>query len=447
MAWTSRRVAEVLGCGVPATGREFARVWTDSRTVRPGDLFVALQGGRFDGHDFLADAAGRGAAGAVVRSGTAAISGLELFEVLDTTAALGNLARDRRRQIAGPVIAVTGSSGKTSTKEMIRAVLATGHEVHSTSGNLNNLIGIPLTILSAPEGTAALVVEAGASVPGEIARYREIIEPDVAVITNVGPAHLEGFGSVAAVMKEKLSLTEGISLAVVGSTAGLAEGARKLARRVIATGLETGDLVPDSCRLDSAGRAVVAIDEAEFRLPLPGVHLAANALLAWALVRELKLDPAASAGALERFGVPDGRGQVEQLAGMEVLNDCYNANPDSFRAAIATARTLGRGRRVVWAVGTMKELGDDSAGWHRRIADELVASEPALIGAVGEFTSPLAQAVSGTTVELLTAADPEELGLALAPKLKPGDLIILKASRGVALERLIPLLDSTASTG
>ena len=216
--WTSSRVADVLAVSEPGRAA-YPGISTDTRRLEPGDLFVALEGERFDAHDFLADAKAKGAAAAVVRRGTPPLDGLPYFEVEDTLVALGALARARRRLLApgSPVVAVTGSSGKTSTKEMIRAALAAQYRVHATTGNLNNLVGVPLTLLAAPEDAEALVIEAGASVPGEIARLRDILEPTVAVITNVGYAHVAGFGSLAGVLREKVSLLERTPVAVVGT--------------------------------------------------------------------------------------------------------------------------------------------------------------------------------------------------------------------------------------
>src|SRR5690348_17166094 len=181
--WESAGVAAALGVSGPR-GLHFTGVGTDTRALTPGALFVALKGDRFDAHAFLDQARAKGASAAVVRRGTPAVDGLPYFEVADTLDALGLLARARRRLLApgSPVVAVTGSSGKTSTKEMIRAVLATTYQVHATTGNLNNLVGVPLTILATPDDADALVVEAGASVPGEIARLRAVIEPTIAVI-------------------------------------------------------------------------------------------------------------------------------------------------------------------------------------------------------------------------------------------------------------------------
>ncbi len=244
-AWDSQIVAAALGVSAPARLR-FSGVTTDTRNLTPGTLFVALTGERFDAHDFLGDARTKGAAAAVVRRGTPRVDGLPVFEVADTLAALGLLARARRRGLpaTSPVVAITGSSGKTSAKEMIRAVLATRYRVHATSGNLNNLVGVPLTILGAPDDAEALVVEAGASVPGEIARLRDVIEPTIVAITNVGYAHVEGFGSLEGVLREKLALVPGAGVAVVGTDPpALAREARRLTRTVVA-GTDSGSPGP-----------------------------------------------------------------------------------------------------------------------------------------------------------------------------------------------------------
>src|SRR6266550_1994874 len=235
-AWSSVEIAQALETRAPLN-RTFTGIATDTRHLTPGTVFLALKGERFDAHDFLAKAKAQGAGAAVVRRGTPRVDGLPFFEVADTLAALGMLARARRRLLpsGSPVIAITGSSGKTSTKEMIRAALGTRWRVHATSGNLNNLVGVPLTILAAPENAEALVVEAGASVPGEIPALRGIIEPTIAVVTNVGYAHVAGSGSLEGVMREKLALAEGTPLAVVGiDPPSLAVEARRRTRTLVA---------------------------------------------------------------------------------------------------------------------------------------------------------------------------------------------------------------------
>jgi UDP-N-acetylmuramoyl-tripeptide--D-alanyl-D-alanine ligase len=440
--WDAARVRRALGLSAhPDQAATFSRVLTDTRAIVPGALFVALQGERFDGHDYLAAAAAAGAAGAVVREGTAMPAGLLGFEVPDTLRALGLLARERRRELGGPVVAVTGTNGKTSTKEMLAAVLGTRYAVYATRANLNNLVGVPTTILEAPEGTEALVVEAGANLPGEIARYRTIIEPSLTLVTNAVAGHLEGFGSLAGVLEEKLALTDGVPLAIVGpEPPALAEGARRRARAVRTAGLRGAELVPDGVELGSDARPVLTFGGVTFTLAARGLHQADNAVRVWAVVEALELDRTAAARALERFAIPGGRGDLFERGGLTILDDCYNANPQSFRAAIATARALRGERPLVFIAGTMRELGADSGALHAEIAAELVALEPALLAAVGEFVPALAPHAARLGARLVTAPDPLTLAPLVAERLRGNELVVLKASRGVALERVLPAL-------
>jgi UDP-N-acetylmuramoyl-tripeptide--D-alanyl-D-alanine ligase len=335
-------------------------------------------------------------------------------------------------------VAVTGTNGKTSTKEMLAAVLRTRYRTHATRANLNNLVGVPLTILEAPPDTEAMVVEAGANAPGEIARYREIIDPSIAVVTNVGEGHVEGFGSLDGVMREKLSLVRDVPLAVVGATPeNLAELARPLARRVV--GGPDGP-VPARIKTDDRGRPTVTVAGRTFTIPYPGRHLAANALLAWAVAEELGLDLDACAAALAALVVPGGRSEVRQEGALTILNDCYNANPPSFLAAIATARELRRGRRLIFVAGSMRELGGESGRLHTRVAEALVALEPDLLAAVGEFVPALAPYAAALGSRLITAPDAEAIGPLVAERLRGDEVVVLKASRGVALERILPHL-------
>lgn len=436
--WAASAVAEALG--VPVTGPGFSEISTDTRTLAPGALFVALSGERFDGHDHLAAAARAGASGAVVRRGTPPVPGLPLIEVDDPLAAYGLLARARRRGIKGPVVAITGSNGKTSTKELVAAVLRTRFRVHATALNLNNLVGVPQTILAAPPETEALVIEAGASAKGELARARDIIEPTAVIITNVAASHLDGFGSVEGILAEKLSLAAGAPLAIVGSTPpALAEGAERLAGRVIV-------VAPPAATADAEGRASFEVDGQQVHLGVHGVHQAGNAMLAWRLGRELHLRPAAMATALGRVVLPGGRGELLQHGGLTVFNDSYNANPASFFAAIATARAMRPGRRLVFVAGTMKELGPESAHYHREVAEALVALGPDLLAAVGEFVPALEPYRGALGDRLLVAPDAPALGPLLKARLQGDELVVLKASRGAALERILPYLGLTPAT-
>lgn len=442
-----RFVRQALGLPGGDTTR-YAAVQTDTRALVPGALFVALVGERFDGHDYLEAARDAGATAAVVRRGTPPVDGLRLLEVDDTLRAYGDLARARRRTIAGPVVAITGQNGKTSTKEMMAAVVATRWRVHRTRANNNNLVGVPLTILEAPADVEALVIEAGANLPGEIGRYREIIEPDISIVTNAGAGHLEGFGTVAGVVREKLALTRDVPLAIVGVAPDtLAAGARERgAKRVQTAGLEGAELVPEAVAIEPDGRVRVTVDGRSFTLAARGRHQAGNAMFAWAVVRELGIDPDAAAAALERFTLPGGRGEFSEHGGLSILNDGYNANPESFRAAIALARELRGTRRLVFVAGTMKELGDASTELHEDIAAELAALAPEVLALVGEFVPAFATRRAAFAGRLLEALDADTMGPQLAAELRGDELVVLKGSRGAALERILPAILSRVST-
>jgi UDP-N-acetylmuramoyl-tripeptide--D-alanyl-D-alanine ligase len=439
--WAEADVRKALGLPGPGEGRTFTSISTDTRSIPKGALFVALSGERFDAHDFLPAAAAAGAVAAVVRSGTAPVPGLSLLEVPDTLRAFGALARARRAKMPGPVVAVTGTNGKTSTKEMLAAALGTRYVTYATRANLNNLVGVPLTILESPAETEALVVEAGANLPGEIARYREIIRPDVVVITNAVAGHLEGFGSLEGVLDEKLALSEDVELAVVGvDPPALAEGARRRARRVRTAALQGAELTPKRVEIGSDARPILTMGGRTFTLAARGLHQADNAVRVWAVAEELALDLDQVAGALERFTLPGGRGELLQAGGLTILNDCYNANPQSFRAAIATAKSLRQGRPLVFVAGTMRELGAESAALHQRVAYELADLAPDLLAAVGEFVPALQPYAEQLGDRLVTAPDPLALAPLLSERLRGDEVVVLKASRGVALERILPAL-------
>ena len=439
--WDSAWVGDALGAPGPR-GLRFTGVSTDTRHLTPGTLFVALQGERFDAHAFLGPAKQAGAAAAVVRRGTPPVDGLPYFEVDDTLAALGLLARARRRLLppGSPVVAITGSSGKTSTKEMIRAVLGTAYRVHATSGNLNNLVGVPLTLLATPDDVEALVVEAGASVPGELARLRAVIEPTIAVITNVGYAHVAGFGSLAGVMVEKLALLEGVRRAVVGTDPPeLAAEARRRAPTVVAGTAPEAELRPDRAELDDEGHPRLTWRGHTVTLPVVGFHQMENAMLALAVGREAGADPASAVAALAGVRLPAGRGAVLMLGGLTVIDDTYNANPDSLHWAVKLAHWLAgrRQRPLVVVVGSMLELGRESGRLHAAAAAEIAALRPALVAAVGEFVPAFEPHRAALAERLITAPDADALGPRLKAALTGNEIVLLKASRGVALERVL----------
>src|SRR5206468_7656034 len=444
--WTSDEVAAALGVPAPAK-LTFNAISTDTRHLTPGTLFVALKGEKYDAHDFLGQAGAGGATAAVVRRGTPPVAGLPFFEVADTLTALGLISRARLRLFpeGTPVVAITGSSGKTSTKEMIRAALSARYRVHATTANLNNLIGVPLTILGAPEDTEALVVEAGASVPGEIARLRDIIEPTIAVITNIGYAHVEGFGSLEGVMAEKLSLLDRAPVAVIGSGPDAMWPEARRRTQVIPAALpgKSGDDGLLDRYLDRDGHPRLSLDSGEkITLPALGIHQLENAQIALAVAQRAGVDHDAAVRALASVQLPEGRGDVREIGNLVVIDDTYNANPASMRRAVQTGAWLAQRQRrpFVVVVGTMLELGPESARLHAEAAREIVQRRPALVAAVGTFArvfESLREALGG---RLITAADADALGPKLKSALRGNELVLLKASRGVALERVLNYL-------
>jgi len=442
-SWTSDEVGAALGVPSPAK-LKFPSISTDTRHLTPGSLFVALKGENFDAHNFLAKAREQGATAAVVRRGTPPVPGLAFFEVDDTLEALGLLARARRRLLpeGTPVVAITGSSGKTSTKEMIRAALGARYRVHATSRNLNNRVGVPLTILSAPDDTEALVVEAGASVPGEIAKLRDIIEPTIAVITNIGYAHVEGFGSLEGVMAEKLSLLDRAPVAILGAGPDAMWPEARRRTQVIPAALpgKSGDDSLLDRYLDEDGHPLLPLDSGEkITLPALGIHQLENAQIALAVAQRAGVDHDAAVRALAGVLLPEGRGDVREIGNLLVIDDSYNANPASMRRAVQTAAWLARRQRrpLVVVVGTMLELGPESARLHAEAAREIAMRKPALVAAVGTFARAFESLREDLGGRLITAADANALGPRLKSALRGNELVLLKASRGVALEQVL----------
>lgn len=451
--WTLERVADALTtwfgesvAGLPSGDAALARVWTDTRTIREGDCFIALRGASFDAHDYLGDAVRRGARALVVTDAARAANfGVPVFEVPDTLVALGALARYRRRAWARPIVGVVGSNGKTSTKELLKAALGAAYEVHATTGNFNNRIGVPLTLLALPDAAELAVIEMGTSEPGEIATLRDIVEPDAVVVTSIAEEHLEWLGSIEGVLREEISACRNAPfVAAPAVQPEVVEAARACARRVVAVGLDEGDLRPDRWALEPDGRGTLVLDGVEMALPLRGVHNLRNAMLALAVAKETGVPLDAAAHALAAMPVPDMRSNVTQVGRATVINDAYNASPASMRAAIELLAHAGRGRQRVAILGTMRELGPETARLHREIARMALDAGLELVAGVGDFQSPLGDA--GAPDRVLTAEDPDGLWAVLEARLAPDAVILLKGSRGVRLERIVPHIERWAQS-
>ncbi len=448
--WTLERVARALGTG-PRTRVPIAGISTDTRSIVRGDLFVALRGEQYDAHQFLSAAREAGAAALVVEDAAMAVGlGLPVYVVPDTLVALGQLATAWRRAWGRTVIAVAGSNGKTSTKELLKAAFGRTLTVHATKGNLNNRIGVPLTLLAIPADAEIAVVEVGTNTPGEIAMLRAIVEPDVAVLTSIGEEHLEGLGDLAGVLREEAEVFEGVALAVVPSVhPEVATLAATRARAVVRAGLSNtesapADVTPTSWGLDAEGRPWLDVDDTRITLPLRGAHQAANAMLALATARACGVPIADTAAGMKSMPVPSMRGVWESLGEAVLINDAYNANPASMRAALELLAHVGAGRQRVAILGTMRELGAQADAQHRAVAQAALASPAELLVGVGEFAAAFAE-LAPNDPRVVIAPELEQLWRVLEPRLSRSAVILLKASRGLRLERLVPTLTSWAT--
>jgi len=442
--WTLDRVHAALGDG-PRGPRSLGSVSTDTRAVRADDIFVAIRGEQFDGHAFVADAVARGAAAVVVSDlSSVRLPGVAVYHVDDTVQALGRLARYRRRAWGGPLIAVAGSNGKTSTKELLRAALGSRLHVHATAGNLNNQIGVPLTLLAIPSGADIVVAEVGTNHPGEVALLRAICEPTAAVVTSIAEEHLEGFGDLAGVLAEETAIYDGVELAF--APAGFPEvvdAARRLAVRAVSAGLDDGDWRPERWTVSSDGDVEIDVEGITVKPRLRGRHNAANTVLALAVARWSGITIEDAARGLASMAEPPMRTAWTELGAATLINDAYNSNPGSARAAIDLLHGAGGGRQRVLVLGTMRELGAQAERLHDEIARAALDSGAEIVAGMGDFAGALERAAPGST-RVVTAPEVDELWRSLRPRLAADAVIMLKGSRGVRLERLLPWIHEWA---
>jgi UDP-N-acetylmuramoyl-tripeptide--D-alanyl-D-alanine ligase len=448
--WTLDRIADALAeqasGSLPRGSAAVHGITTDTRRIGKGDVFLALKGERFDGHDYLRDAVRDGAIALIVsRAPRLGTLGVPIYEVRDTLVALGALANYWRRAWGKTIIGVAGSNGKTSTKDLLKASLSRSYTVHATTGNLNNRIGVPITLLSLPPDTDVAVIELGTSLPGEVAILRDIAQPDIALVTSIAEEHLEGLGDLAGVLREEAAVYEGVPVGIAPSAQPeIAAAASGKARRVVVAGLDTtADMKPDKWEIGPDGLGVIEIGGVTIRPPVRGLHNLRNAMLALAVARECGVSYQDAAEGIATMAQPKMRVAWEQLGTVTLINDAYNANPGSTRAAIELLQGTGTGRQRVIVLGTMRELGAASAQCHADIAGLALASGADIVAGIGEFAPALEHQKKGERV--ITASDVEDLWPQLQGRLQRDAIILLKASRGVQLERLVPHLTTWAT--
>lgn len=452
---------EIVGAIHPirATGQiaprtPIGKVTTDSREVSPGDLFVALPGERVDGADFVGEGFRKGALAALVseegalRVRESVPAANPVFVVRNPVEALGDLAqahRQRMRQI--PLVGITGSSGKTSTKEMLSGLLASGRNVLKNPGNRNNLIGMPLALLELSDEHDVAVMEMGTNQPGEIARLAQVAAPDVGIITNIAPAHLQGLGTLEGVAREKGDLFRALpesGIAVVNATdlRVVREAGRCRARKTY-FGVALNEFSGRILSMDDRGmRIAVRTPSGEFTsaLPVTGEHNLMNALAATAAAYVLGMRPPELAEGFSSFASAPGRfHSVPLRGGGLLLDDSYNANPASMEAAIRNLRILRGGRRSVAILGDMLELGEVSASSHFRIGHMLAGAGVNFLFTFGEEAAQVARGALEGGMDpgrMAHSVDKDRLKTMVMDTLRDGDVILVKGSRGMRLEEI-----------
>jgi len=440
------RIGEFISAEGDFLHEEIAQGYSiDSRTIRAGELFFAVKGERFDGHDYVSAALERGAVAAVVRQDQwHRYSWTErTLQVDDTLVALQTLATAIRKLWGKPVVGITGSMGKTTTKDAIAHVLASRWRVLKSEGNFNNHFGLPLMLLKLEPEHDVAVIEMGMSHAGEIRALAKIAQPEIGVVTNVAPVHLEFFDSIAGIARAKYELIESLpanGTAVLNADDEyVSQFGRDFKGKVICYGMHAmadvrAENVQERGAEGSEFDVVAAGVRAVARLPLVGAHNVSNALAAVAvgLAQGMKLTEAVAA--LATLAPADKRGQVLQLGNITVINDCYNSNPKALDAMVEALATIAAKRRIVVA-GEMLELGPMGEDLHRRSGQQIANHHiDVLLGVRGQ-TRAMVDAASHAGMRAEFVATPEEAGEWLAREARDGDVILLKASRGVKLEK------------
>jgi UDP-N-acetylmuramoyl-tripeptide--D-alanyl-D-alanine ligase len=429
---------------------QFARVVIDSRQVQSGDLFWALPGRQQDGAEFVGDAYVRGAAGVVSSRAMIPAPGRFGLVVPNTVEALSKWATRRRNEFTGPLVAVTGSVGKTTTRRLIETVLGSAGAGSATSGNQNNQLGVPLSLCNLHPDSAWAVFELGASAAGEIKSLAQKCRPQIGVLTAIGEAHLAGFGDLEGVTAAKLELTSALPadgwLIANGDQPLLSRSVRWPRERTIWVGRSAEcDLVGLDVTTEN-GRLSWTVDGREFELPVWGRHHLVPALCALAVGRLHGLTMSEMAESLRAYQPVAMRCEVSQQDGIYLINDTYNANPASLRAALELLRDFDtRGRRIC-VCGDMGDLGDTAAVWHRTLGAEVVTRCGAdRLVALGQFATEVAQGAlhAGMPPDSIDVCQQfDTLATRLMDELKPGDVVLFKAARSVGMERLVSLVQA-----
>jgi UDP-N-acetylmuramoyl-tripeptide--D-alanyl-D-alanine ligase len=433
-----------------------SKISTDSRTLQQGDLFVPLRGENFDGHRFVEQASERGAIGAMVEESWkgARSKNFALIRVPDTLAGYQMLAANYRKSLPLKVIAITGSNGKTSTKDFVAATLARRFRVTKTEGNFNNHVGLPQTMLAANSSDEIAVWEIGMNHPGEIAALAKLAAPDAAIVTNIGLAHIEFMGSRDAIALEKGALVEAVregGTVILNADDSFSSSlVRRTRATVIFAGVENGSVRATDLRQSSTGCEFTILEGAHrcrAQLPVPGIHMVQNAMLAVAAGRAFGLSLEECAAGLASAPLTKARLQIKEINGIQFIDDSYNANPDSMKAALRTLIELDADGRRIAVLGEMGELGNESDRGHREVGEAAAALGVDELIAVGATGATIARAAQKAGLEKsIAVTSPEKAAERLGETASPGDLILVKGSRSARMERVLEAFAKRQST-
>jgi UDP-N-acetylmuramoyl-tripeptide--D-alanyl-D-alanine ligase len=441
----------------PPAGSELSRptrgISIDSRSLKAGQIFWALKGERFDAHDFIIDAVKNGAAAAVVdQSHAHTISGMgaPVIVVKNTLLALQTMAGLHRKNFSIPVIAITGTNGKTTTKEMLAWILQTKYAVHKTWGNLNNQIGVPLTLLHLTSAHQVSIIEMGTNHPGEISFLSSLVQPTIGLITNIGRGHLEFFHSIEGVAREKLSLFEKIQekgLIVINQDDELLAAYPASHSSCCSYSLHPttpADVHGECIDLNDQGEGIWKLNgHTTIRLGVAGLHNVQNALAASTVALRFGFHEQEIKSVLEKYSSYDKRMQIINQGGCLIINDSYNANPDSFVPAVKTLVHIAgkQSRRKIAVLGDMLELGENSVALHRELLQLLRSSAIDSIFTLGEiFSKAVRDLKAQKSVPVVSFTSHQELATALKKFVQPHDVILIKGSRGMQMEKILAFL-------
>jgi UDP-N-acetylmuramoyl-tripeptide--D-alanyl-D-alanine ligase len=443
------QVAAFAGGTVETGNRDatISRVSTDSRTLQAGDLFVPLRGENFDGHKFIQQAAECGAVGAMVEEKWSGKTqeNFALVRVADTLIGYQALAAHYRASLPLKVIAITGSNGKTSTKDFVAAVLGRKFRVTKTEGNFNNHVGLPQTMLAAKRDDEIAVWEIGMNHPGEIAALAKLAAPDVAIITNVGIAHIEFMGTRDAIAEEKGALAQAVAVngtVILNADDPFTESiSKRTPAKIVLAGIENGSVRAVDISQSATGSEFTILEGAHrcrAQLPVPGVHMVQNAILAVAAGRVFGVSIEECAVGLASTPLTKARLQIKEIGGIQFIDDSYNANPDSMKAALRTLMELDSDGRRIAVLGEMGELGTESEGGHREVGEAAAALRVDELIAVGPLGATIARAAVKAGLKNSVAVNSQEEAAGLLEKnAAPGDLVLIKGSRAARMERVL----------